>query len=134
MVFRRTGSTSSSASDSHGDKSVNTPGTSIQREPTSASRETISRKCDVEGCGKIYTGGDSANSLARHKREKHSNRLSSICPVQFCGHSSNRLHNLRHHWNTKHKGMAMPEWLVATQTRGGGGVKRKRVPLTPHMF
>jgi hypothetical protein len=80
----------------------------------------------VKGCGKIYTGGDSANSLARHKREKHSNRPSFACSVQFCTHVSRRLHNLRVHWDTKHTGIATPEWLVATQTRGGGGAKRKR--------
>jgi len=82
----------------------------------------------VEGCGKIYTGSDSTKNLARHKREKHSTRSSFTCPVPYCGHDSLRLHNLRAHWDTKHKdkGMAMPWWLAATQTRGGGGMKRKR--------
>jgi hypothetical protein len=74
-------------------------------------------------CDKIYTSADSASSLAQHKGEDHSNRLSFTCPAQFYGHVSRRLHNLRVHCDTKHKGMIMPGWLVAMQARGGGGVK-----------
>jgi hypothetical protein len=129
MVYRCTSSTTTSlTNDSHILSGISAD--SIQREPQTspASREAVTRKCNVEGCSKIYTGGDSANSLARHKREKHSNRSSFTCPVPFCGHGTWRLHNLRVHWEKKHKIMAMPEWLIATQARGGGGVKRKREP------
>jgi hypothetical protein len=129
MVYRRTSSTTPTSVDERDSTytSSDVYATVVQPEPPSptTSQEPMSRKCDVEECGKIYTGKDSANSLARHKREKHSDR-SFTCPITFCGHAPHRLHNLRAHWEAKHKGMAMPSWLAATQTRGGGGVKRKK--------
>jgi hypothetical protein len=127
MIYRCTSSTTPGSVNTSSALSE-TSAASMQQEPQPppASQETNRGKCDVEGCSKIYTGGDSANSLARHKREKHSNRSSFTCPAPLCRHTSWRLHNLRVHWETKHKTTAMPEWLVATQARGGGGMKRKR--------
>ncbi|KAH8784451.1 hypothetical protein BGZ57DRAFT_883797, partial [Hyaloscypha finlandica] len=89
------------------------------------SREPVRRKCDVEGCGKVYPGVYCTDALARHKREKHTNRSFFTCSAQSCGHESKRLHNLRVHWETKHKSMPMPEWLIGGSSCGES-VKRKR--------
>lgn len=82
--------------------------------------------CDHPGCDKVYNGGDGANSLRRHKREKHEGKSSWTCPFPGCPLVSARQHNLRLHWVNSHGHTPMPPWLVPARSKGGGGVSRKK--------
>lgn len=82
--------------------------------------------CDYPGCDRVYNGGDGANSLRRHKREKHEGTSSWTCPFPGCLRVSSRQHNLRQHWVTSHAHAPLPPWLVPTKSKGGGGVSRKK--------
>ncbi|MCJ1267175.1 hypothetical protein MMC22_007060 [Lobaria immixta] len=96
--------------------------------PGNSSTKTIQPSaCDFPGCEKAYSGGDGANSLRRHKREKHQGSSSWPCPFGGCPTVSTRLHNLRQHWIKSHGPTPLPTWLVPTRSKGGGGVSRKKV-------
>ena len=95
----------------------------VEKWQSSVSNTILRQTCDIPGCNKIFNGGDSSSNLRRHKREKHAN-ISWTCPFRGCGIISTRLHNLRQHWLRKHSESAMPTQLMATRSRGGGGLSR----------
>lgn len=80
--------------------------------------------CDFAGCDKVYSGMNGANNLRRHKREKHEGK--SAWPCQGCTLVFTRQHNLRQHWIKFHTHTPLPTSLVATKSKGGGGVSRKK--------
>jgi len=83
--------------------------------PTTDAPENM--RCDVDGCGKQFTGLYGRGNLGRHKRLVHSNNRSYVCEDRWCAKVFKRQDARLKHYRKCHPELAAPRVSQPVSTR-----------------